>query len=84
MKNGAEDTYHVNQHVFVCLDLGGNVSSGRNALSEKRFFGWIFKQILKFNVAVEAETCSVGLFLPRCFRREETFLRGLIGLEVLW
>jgi hypothetical protein len=49
----------------------------------KRFFGWIFKQILKSNVAAEAETCSVGLFLPRCFRREETFLRGLIGLEVL-
>jgi len=84
MKNGAEVTYHVNQHVFVCMDLGENVSSGRNALRRKRFFGWIFKQILKSNVAAEAETCSVGLFLPRCFRREETFLRALIGLEVLW
>jgi len=84
MKNDAEVAYHVNQHVFVCLDLGENVSSGRNALRGKRFFGWIFKQILKFNVAVEAEACSVGVFLPRCFRREETFLPGLIGSEVLW
>jgi len=50
----------------------------------KRFFGWIFKQILRFNVAVEAETCLFEVFLPRCFRREEMFLPGLIGLEVLW
>jgi hypothetical protein len=84
MKNGVEVAYHVNQHVPVPTNLGENVSSGRNALRRKRFFGWIFKQILKFNVAAEAETCSVGVFLPRCFRREEMVLRGLIGLEVLW